>query len=300
MVYIRAWHVDRPDEVQEQELTAAQVTIGRGLDNDIRLDVPGASRRHALVATESGRVSVADCGSTNGTWIGGRRVERAPLAPGDRFQIGVMVFELAEASLTRPTVVEDWGRIQAPATARPPSAHPCRSSPPAARASVVVVDPATQRPLQPEKPIPVRGLAIGRDPSNDLCLEDGEVSRFHARVEPRGEQLLLQDLGSRNGTWVNRLRVREHLLADGDCFRVGTFTLLFRQTTRPVDPAPRRPARADRTPTPREGVPVTPPPTAAAPAVDPSPAPCPSCRAPMAPEDRFCRSCGGARDTGPS
>jgi pSer/pThr/pTyr-binding forkhead associated (FHA) protein len=308
MVYIRAWHVDRPDEVQEQELTAGQLTIGRALDNDIQLDVPGASRHHALVSIEKQQVLVSDSGSTNGTWVGGERVERRTLAAGDRFQVGAMVFELATSSLTRPTVVEDWANIQVSAGVQPPNVRLRRAPLASAQASVALVDRSTGRLLRAEQPIPARGLAIGRDPTNDLCLEDGEVSRFHARVEPHGEKFMLQDLGSRNGTWVNRIRVRQHLLAHGDCFKIGTFSRLFRAAGQPApELVPRAGAREDSAPTPRDGVVAAPPPTAPHPEVRvadtlnaPPAARCPACGAEMATDDRFCGSCGGARASGSS
>ncbi len=133
MVFIRAWHADLPDDVQEQELTAGQVSIGRALDNDVLLDIPGASRYHARLELDQGQLWVVDLDSTNGTWIGGERVTRHPLGPGDRFQIGAMVFEVASASLTRPTVVEDWSPVQLAAARRPPGCASAANEEPAPR-----------------------------------------------------------------------------------------------------------------------------------------------------------------------
>ncbi len=305
MAFLRAWHVDRPDEVQEQELSSPQLTIGRGVDNDVQLDVAGASRQHAMVTLEREAVWVVDRGSTNGTWVAGQRVERARLEPGDRFQIGGMVFELASSSLVRPTVVEDWRGLQAPPAAGGPGMRLRREGvvPPA---SVTLVETSSGRPLQPAREIPARGLAFGRDPSNDLCLEDGEVSRFHARVTPREETYMLEDLGSRNGTWVNRMRVRQHCLAHADCFRIGHFSFIFHAPGQP-EPTPFDaldtpvPGRPTTTPVPAGPVPPTGPATAVnllAPAEATTDEPscrCPACQAPMLPDDRFCGSCGAPR-----
>jgi len=62
---------------------------------------------------------------------------------------------------------------------------------------------------------------IGRHPENDLQITDPNVSRFHALVEPKGQGLLLRDLGSKNGTFVNGERIREAWLRAGDEVRVG-------------------------------------------------------------------------------
>lgn len=46
---------------------------------------------------------------------------------------------------------------------------------------------------------------LGRSPDNDIVLRDSSVSRRHAQILRRGDRFLIQDLGSRNGTWINGL-----------------------------------------------------------------------------------------------
>src|ERR1700733_6552387 len=63
--------------------------IGRGKDAQIRVDDAGASRAHARVLQVAGGAYVVeDLGSTNGTFVDGKRVERVELATGDRIHIG--------------------------------------------------------------------------------------------------------------------------------------------------------------------------------------------------------------------
>jgi len=69
---------------------------------------------------------------------------------------------------------------------------------------------------------------IGRDPAADLVLPSEAVSRQHARVSKTEEGHLLEDLWSRNGSFVNRRRVRRQILKDGDRIDVCEFTLTFR------------------------------------------------------------------------
>jgi hypothetical protein len=71
-----------------------------------------------------------------------------------------------------------------------------------------------------------RPLTIGRAPDNGLVLFDGRVSRHHARLYGRRGALLLADLGSTNGSWVNDRRVEEMALGEGDRIRVGDTVLV--------------------------------------------------------------------------
>jgi adenylate cyclase len=72
-----------------------------------------------------------------------------------------------------------------------------------------------------------RGLTIGRQLENEIVLNHAIVSRKHARIELRGRQVWLRDLDSRNGVTVNRLRVKEEQLGDGDVIGIGPFELQF-------------------------------------------------------------------------
>jgi hypothetical protein len=68
---------------------------------------------------------------------------------------------------------------------------------------------------------------IGRRPDSDVFLDDVTVSRDHALVVRRGTDWHLDDLGSLNGTYVNRELVESVGLEDGDEVQVGKFKLSF-------------------------------------------------------------------------
>jgi DNA-binding NtrC family response regulator len=70
-------------------------------------------------------------------------------------------------------------------------------------------------------------LTIGRDPSNQVVLNDDFVSGRHARIERKPHGFLIRDLRSRNGTFVNGARVLEAMLNDGDGLRIGHSELCF-------------------------------------------------------------------------
>jgi signal transduction histidine kinase len=69
-------------------------------------------------------------------------------------------------------------------------------------------------------------LTIGRSPEADVRLDDPLVSGEHARVEREGDRVVLRDLGSRNGTWVNGARVGEAELRAGDHLTIGSVGLV--------------------------------------------------------------------------
>ncbi len=71
-----------------------------------------------------------------------------------------------------------------------------------------------------------RTLRVGTAPDNDLVLTDPTASRHHLELLSEGDRVLIRDLSSTNGTFVNGEAVRRQLLADGDKIQVGTTTIL--------------------------------------------------------------------------
>ncbi len=67
----------------------------------------------------------------------------------------------------------------------------------------------------------------GRHPESDIFLDDVTVSRRHAEIRRRDDRFFVRDLGSLNGTYVNRERVDETELASGDELQIGKFKLVF-------------------------------------------------------------------------
>jgi pSer/pThr/pTyr-binding forkhead associated (FHA) protein len=67
----------------------------------------------------------------------------------------------------------------------------------------------------------------GRHPDSDIFLDDITVSRRHAEIIRRSDGFHVLDVGSLNGTYVNRDRVEEAKLANGDELQIGKFKLVF-------------------------------------------------------------------------
>ena len=70
-------------------------------------------------------------------------------------------------------------------------------------------------------------ISIGREPSNQISLLDSLVSRRHCLIRKDGQGFLIEDLESRNSTFVNNVPIKERMLADGDQIRIGKSTLVF-------------------------------------------------------------------------
>ncbi|HVF05892.1 MAG TPA: FHA domain-containing protein [Frankiaceae bacterium] len=67
----------------------------------------------------------------------------------------------------------------------------------------------------------------GRHPESDIFLDDVTVSRRHAEFRREGGRFVLRDVGSLNGTYLNRERIDETELSGGDEVQIGKFRLVF-------------------------------------------------------------------------
>lgn len=76
-------------------------------------------------------------------------------------------------------------------------------------------------------PVVHGGFRIGRMTDNDLILDDPKASRYHAQIKLGRAGLLIEDLGSANGVFVNEQAIDSALLADGDSIRIGNTVLAF-------------------------------------------------------------------------
>lgn len=70
-------------------------------------------------------------------------------------------------------------------------------------------------------------ITAGRHPDSDVFLDDVTVSRRHAEVRRERGRLSVRDVGSLNGTYLNRERIEQGDLHDGDVIQVGKFKLVF-------------------------------------------------------------------------
>src|SRR5438270_11708210 len=68
---------------------------------------------------------------------------------------------------------------------------------------------------------------LGRNPDNDWQIDDDSVSGAHCEVEVEGDAILIRDLGSTNGTFIDTRRVREAYLHEGQTLRLGSCAFCY-------------------------------------------------------------------------
>ena len=83
-----------------------------------------------------------------------------------------------------------------------------------------------------------RPLTIGRAPDNDVAIDNLAVSDHHARLYAEGDRLVIEDLSSLNGTYVNDARIERTTLRDGDTIQIGKHQLLLDSANDAAAPAP--------------------------------------------------------------
>jgi hypothetical protein len=117
-------------------------------------------------------------------------------------------------------------------------------------------------------------ISLGRDPGSDIVISDPQISRKHARIRRQAGLLVIEDVGSTNGTFVNGVRLIDpHTLVNGDVINLGdAVTLTYhgqdiavteRTAEQPaVSPAP--PSHAPPPPSPPPAQAAAPPPAYAA------------------------------------
>lgn len=210
---------------QEFTLEKANITLGRALTNDIVLPDPRVSREHARLECSADGCSLIDLGSANKTRVNGEIIERTELAPGDLIAMGEsnLQFTLSPVRDEPPmTLIDTEDALDATIADM--------------TLSVALNDTDTPR-LAVHTPrgtweLPFTGdvVTIGRHSSNDVVIDHAKVSREHARIERTdGDDFILQDLNSTNGTWMHGDRVDRVALQDGDLLRIGDAQMVFKR-----------------------------------------------------------------------
>ena len=77
---------------------------------------------------------------------------------------------------------------------------------------------------------------LGRNPTNDFRIPEGSVSSFHCEIEVQADLIMVRDLGSTNGSFIDGVRVQESELHVGDVLRLGNNE--FKLESEVVQPAP--------------------------------------------------------------
>ena len=204
------------DGEREIALTGESV-IGRTAD--IPIKVPEASRRHCRVIEEDGAWFVEDLKSSNGTRVNGRKVTKFELQDGDEIEVGTARLRFLDSDVA-VSLGDDDDEIELEISLEEE-----------VWLTVLAGKSEGER-------IKLDGRAtIGRKSSNTLVLKDQGVSGSHAEIVSDGDDWLVRDLGSTNGTFVDGEKIAEARIASGGHVRVGPVTMAFTLGDDEVAPA---------------------------------------------------------------
>jgi pSer/pThr/pTyr-binding forkhead associated (FHA) protein len=200
----------RSDDPEESRLTfdgTQRVVIGRGASSDVRLPDASVSHRHASLRSNGADFVLVDEGSTNGTFVGGVRI--APRASrlvrsGDLVRLGRVWLELRieQSPVTRDLAMATRDLALLLVSRAMARAGDDRT----VRLRVVEgIDQDAVLRLEADG----HAYLLGRAPQCDLRLSDADASREHVRVLRQDGQVTVQDLGTKNGTWIADARLPE-------------------------------------------------------------------------------------------
>ncbi|MFZ5569249.1 MAG: FHA domain-containing protein [Thermodesulfobacteriota bacterium] len=216
------------------------IQIGRSPGNDIVIDNPAVSGRHAMISADDMGFVIKDAGSRNGTFINGKPVVSRRLADGDVITIGkheLIFSDHAPLSRNDNIPVKQGSTHSAP--------------PPAADQTVFLATKQQQELLDRHNraghkaPLLVvkykgevlykyllkyRETGVGRGAKNRVVIDNAAVSSRHALITAADSGFTISDLGSKNGTFVNKKPITECKLHNGDTITIGRHELVFEET----------------------------------------------------------------------
>jgi ABC transport system ATP-binding/permease protein len=205
---------------RSMELPPGEHSIGRAEDCRINVDDMRVSRQHAVLRSSDGGWALEDLGSTCGTFLDGRRTVRIDISG----PVEVLLGDPADGTrLHLEPVVERREAAPTGEITPPPAPSP---SPPSAPPA----GPGRPRPTGVFASMHAAGerTVLGRDASCDIVIEDLLVSRRHAELRRTSDgRYELEDLGSRNGTFINGRRVQRQVLDELDLVTIGLSSFLF-------------------------------------------------------------------------
>lgn len=174
------------------DLNSDVVTIGSGSKNQIVIQDNDVNREHCKLIRVMADYELHDLNSTRGTFVSGQRVQDGwLLKPGSFIELGENVtleYERANAGL-------ELNRV----SVRSAPAHSEKPSPNASPFLVMTMGPKPGNVYALKLPV----INVGRDLTNDIVIQDPEISRFHISLHWTDSGYEVQELGSTNGTMLN-------------------------------------------------------------------------------------------------
>lgn len=202
------------------------ITMGRHSSNDLQIVHAGSSRQHCKILFEDGNYFIMDPGSANGTMLNGRKIsmKRNHLLK-DNDLISIESYDIRFKTMSRVAVKgpgentdevalrvvrEVLGSLQS-------KTHPFLE---------VLSGSNKGKVIDFDKD--VQQIIVGRSDSCELILNDPLISRRNTKFRKDWSGISVSDMNSKNGTFVNEKKIKEHTLRDVDEIRIGECKLVFR------------------------------------------------------------------------
>ncbi len=202
-----------PDKTKEEVLLNTEpLIIGRTPLCNLQLANPQVSRRHARITARGDDYWIEDLGSANGTLVDGKVID-APTLLTKKSDVNIGGFQIsyqprADAPTTQLSLI---GR-----------------GPPVTNQTFVL----------PRGPV-----QVGRGGDNSIIIDDKSLSRNHALLNVNLKDVTVEDLNSRNGTYVNHIRIEKETLKPGDAIRFGSVEFKLTQRGNTTKAAAANPLR---------------------------------------------------------
>jgi len=215
-----------PEQGIHLRIKKDEMVVGRE-DADLILSDPLVSRWHCRIFREKTRYYLEDLGSTNGTLVNKRKIQRAELNHLDEIELGQTLIVYSERGEKQEQLAEDLsaelGALRDETRAKKPAEE---QRMPWGREFYLEI--MSSKDKARSFPIIQPLLILGRGEEANLKLEDEEASRKHAMIEILSrDNVFITDLASANGTFLNGVRIRSTRLKHNDILRLGQTVLKF-------------------------------------------------------------------------
>ncbi len=212
-------------------IVEAVYTLGRDTGNSVVLETSTVNPSHAKVIQHEGRLFLQDNKSTYGSFVNGKKIKYKELRPGDVITLGNVhfdVLEVDESSLAATQIPRMLGKS-------------------------AIVNSNSWRLVSDSSwlagkvfELNPNGTKLGRGKDCDIVIPGTHLSRHHAELRQDGKRLILRDLQSANGSFVNEIRVEgEQIIRVGDRLRFDVYSFRVQgpadaESTQPDVSGPRK------------------------------------------------------------
>jgi DNA-binding NtrC family response regulator/pSer/pThr/pTyr-binding forkhead associated (FHA) protein len=203
-----------------QQISESSLTIGRDNDNHVQLTDEDISRKHLRIEWKDGKYIVTDF-SRNGTYLNNQPVKTAALNVGDSLTIGRWTVNVVAArAASKETTVS--------APRHPTSILNFDAEKKAVsmeRVKLLITTPDQKKDAVTLKRTET---VLGSQETCDVEINDSFVSRRHCRLIHKNGRIVLMDMGSTNGTYVEGIRIDNVSLPPEGTFRIGKTTIEYK------------------------------------------------------------------------